>query len=50
MLLYAGSRLVIFYGPNSWAYTRIGYIENADAGKLRSALLAAGGEITLSIR
>lgn len=50
VLLYAGSRLVIFYGHNSWAYTRIGHIENADAGKLRSALLAAGGEITLSTR
>lgn len=50
VFLYAGSRLVIFYGPNSWAYTRIGHIGNADAGKLRSALLAAGDEVTLSLR
>ena len=50
VFLYAGSRLVIFYGPNSWAYTRIGHIEKVDAEKLRSALLAAGNGVTLSLR
>ena len=27
IVLYAGNKLVIFYGSNSWAYTRLGHIE-----------------------
>ena len=26
IVLYAGNKLVIFYGTNSWAYTRLGHI------------------------
>lgn len=28
IVLYNGSQLVIFYGSNSWSYTRIGQIDN----------------------
>ncbi|MBO6204135.1 MAG: hypothetical protein J6O13_11435 [Selenomonas sp.] len=27
IVLYAGNKLVIFYGSNSWAYTRLGHID-----------------------
>ena len=27
IVLYAGNKLVIFYGSNSWAYTRLGHVE-----------------------
>ena len=27
IILYAGNKLVIFYGSNSWAYTRLGHID-----------------------
>ena len=27
IVLYAGNKLVIFYGSNSWSYTRLGHIE-----------------------
>ena len=27
MVLYSGNRIVIFYGSNSWSYTRLGHIE-----------------------
>lgn len=27
IVLYSGDQIVIFYGPNSWAYTRLGHIE-----------------------
>ena len=27
IVLYAGNKLVIFYGSNSWVYTRLGHIE-----------------------
>ncbi|MBR2660319.1 MAG: hypothetical protein IKE15_02835 [Clostridia bacterium] len=27
IVLYSGDRIVIFYGNNSWAYTRLGHVE-----------------------
>ena len=27
IVLYSGNQLVIFYGSNSWAYTRLGHVE-----------------------
>ncbi len=27
IVLYSGSQIVIFYGSNSWAYTRLGHVE-----------------------
>ena len=27
IVLYSGNQIVIFYGSNSWAYTRLGYID-----------------------
>ncbi|MBQ6568675.1 MAG: hypothetical protein IJL87_00260 [Clostridia bacterium] len=27
IVLYSGNRIVIFYGSNSWSYTRLGHIE-----------------------
>ena len=27
IVLYSGSQLVVFYGSNSWAYTRLGHID-----------------------
>lgn len=29
IVLYAGDRIVIFYGSNSWAYTKLGHIDQA---------------------
>ena len=30
IVLYAGNNIVIFYGSNSWAYTRLGHIDLSD--------------------
>lgn len=27
IVLYSGNQIVIFYGSNSWAYTRLGHVE-----------------------
>lgn len=27
-VLYNGNQIVVFYGSNSWSYTRLGYIDN----------------------
>ena len=27
IVLYSGNQIVVFYGSNSWAYTRLGHID-----------------------
>ena len=49
IVLYSGSNIVIFYGSNSWAYTRLGKIRGMSAQEL-SALLGSGdATVTLVI-
>lgn len=36
VVLYNGNRLVVFFGSNTWSYTRIGRIENATPEGVRS--------------
>lgn len=50
VVLYSGSNIVIFYGSNSWAYTRLGKIQGLSAQEL-SALLGSGNvTMTLAIK
>jgi len=48
LVLYSGDQLVVFYGSNSWAYTRLGHITDATQEEL-SALLKEDTIITLSL-
>lgn len=48
--LYNGSSIVIFYGSNSWSYTRLGKISNADNSELERILSGSDTEITLSLK
>jgi hypothetical protein len=43
IVLYSGDRLVVFFGSNSWSYTKLGHI-NLTAEKLAELL---GGESTV---
>lgn len=47
IMLYSGDRIVVFYGSNSWAYTRLGRIANKDSAEL--AELLGNGSITITI-
>ena len=38
IVLYAGDRIVIFYGSNRWAYTRLGRIEGVSGEDLAAML------------
>lgn len=52
VILYSGNQIVLFYGSNSWSYTRLGKIEGYSASQL-SSLLCAGKDdvqITLSLK
>lgn len=48
IVLYQGNQLVIFYGSNSWSYTRLGNIDNATSESLRSTLGTGDVTVTLS--
>lgn len=52
IVLYSSNQVVIFYGSNSWAYTRIGTIDNATLQSVKSFLKAGEGniQITLSLQ
>ena len=49
IILYQGKYLVIYYSTNSWNFTRIGKIDNADGPQLRSALGNGNVTVTLSL-
>ena len=47
IVLYAGSQIVVFYGSNSWAYTRLGHITDQSAADL--ARLLGRGDVTITL-
>lgn len=47
LVLYASDQLVVFYGSNSWAYTRLGHITHPDPDAL--AGLLGSGDVTLTL-
>ncbi len=47
IMLYSGNQIVIFYGSNSWAYTRIGRIEGMTESELKE-VFGAGNTMTIS--
>ena len=49
VMLYASSQIVIFHGSNSWAYTRLGWIEGRTREELRGILSGSETEITLKL-
>ena len=48
VMLYNDSQLVIFYGSNSWQYTRIGNI-NRSAEQIASFVRAGQGNVTIRL-
>ena len=47
IVLYSGNQLVVFYGSNSWAYTRLGHITGKTAEELEDLL--GNGDVTITI-
>ncbi len=47
--LYNGSQIVIFYGSNSWVYTRLGKVSDVEESELKKVLSGEETEITLSL-
>ena len=46
IVLYSGDQIVIFYGSNSWSYTRLGHI---DLTQQEMKDLLSGGDVTITL-
>jgi hypothetical protein len=49
VILYSGNQIVLFYGSNSWSYTRIGKMEYGTLDELKSFLKAGEGKIKVTL-
>ena len=49
IMLYQGNQMVIFYGSNSWSYTRLGKIDEATASNIKQFLGNSDVTMTLSL-
>lgn len=46
-MLYSGNQIVVFYGSNDWAYTRLGHITDKSQDELTALL--SNGDISISL-
>lgn len=49
VMLYLGNQMVLFYGSNSWDYTRLGRINGYSASELCSLLGGGSGNVQVTI-
>ena len=49
VILYSGNQIVLFYGSNTWSYTRIGRMEYGSLDELKAFLKAGQGNITVTL-
>lgn len=48
IVLYSGNKIVVFYGSNTWEYTKLGRISDKTAQEL--AELLGNGDVSITIR
>ena len=49
VILYSGNQIVLFYGSNTWSYTRLGKIQYESLDDLKSFLKAGEGNISVTL-
>lgn len=49
VILYSGNQIVLFYGSNTWSYTRLGKIAFSTLDQLKSFLKAGEGNINVTL-
>ena len=49
VILYNGNQIVLFYGSNSWSYTRLGSMEYSTQADLESFLKAGQGNVSVTL-
>ena len=50
IVLYSGDQMVVFYGSNSWAYTRLGHITDQSESALTQLLANGDTTVTIGLR
>ena len=50
IVLYSGNQMVVFYGSNFWAYTRLGHITDQTPEQMKALLGSGDVTITLSMK
>ena len=48
IVLYNGNQIVVFYGSNTWSYTKLGQVENASVDYMKQLL--DNGDVTVSLK
>ena len=48
IVLYQGDQISLFYGENSWSYTRLGHMKGVSAGQLQDLL--GDGDISVTLK
>ena len=49
VILYSGNQIVLFYGSNTWSYTRLGKIQYESLDELKSFFKAGEGNISVTL-
>ena len=49
VVLYQGNQLVVFYGSNTWEYTKIGHLKDVDSSLLKNAFQEEKNSVTLRL-
>ncbi len=49
VILYSGNQIVLFYGNNTWSYTRLGKMQYESLDELKSFLKAGEGNISVTL-
>ena len=47
VILYSGNQMVVFYGTNTWAYTRLGHITDKTPEEMTQLL--SNGNVTITL-
>ena len=49
IMLYVGNVMCIFYGSNTWAYTKLGTLDNMTSSEIKDFLSGNPVEVTISV-
>ena len=49
VILYSGNQIVLFYGSNTWSYTRLGKMQYESLDELKTFLKAGEGNISVTL-
>lgn len=49
VILYQGNNICLYYGSNSWSFTRLGKIEGMNKDEIKAFLNAGGGSVKVTL-